>query len=254
MAFKPIELVQLIAVEDIQITVLRKRIKNLHLRVYPPSGDVRISAPLYMDNAKIQAFAVSQLSWIKQQQTRLHDRDTTAPQSKDYIDGEIHILWGQLYRLSIIETRKSPGFFIEDKTLVLQVPIGADRLQKQAIFEGSCCQILEQSIAPLITQWEAKLGVSVNRFTVRKMKTKWGSCTIQTRRIRFNLDLVHKSPDCLEYVVVHELVHLLEASHNHRFKSLMDHYMPQWRSHRDTLNASPIPASPIPASPIPDRN
>jgi predicted metal-dependent hydrolase len=249
MAFKPIELVQLITIEDIQITVLRKRIKNLHLRVYPPSGEVRISAPLYMDRAKIQAFAVAQLSWIKQQQTRLHDRNATAPQRKDYIDDEIHVLWGQPYRLSLIETRKSTGFFIENQTLVLQVPIGADRLQKQAIFEGSCGQVLAQAIAPLITQWEAKLGVSVNRFTVRKMKTKWGSCTIQTRQIRFNLDLVQKPPICLEYVVVHELVHLIEPSHNHRFKSLMDHYMPHWRSHRDTLNTSPIPSSPIP-----DRN
>jgi predicted metal-dependent hydrolase len=249
MAFKPIELVQSISVEDIQITVLRKRIKSLHLRVYPPSGEVRISAPLHMDSTKIQSFAVAQLSWIKQQQTRLLDRHATDPQSKDYMDGETHTLWGQPYHLSIIETRKSPGFFIENKTLFLQVPIRADRLQRQAIFEGSCCQILEQAIAPLITQWEAKLGVSVNRFTVRKMKTKWGSCTIQTRQIRFNLDLVQKPPICLEYVVVHELVHLIEPSHNHRFKSLMDHYMPHWRSHRDTLNTSPIPNSPIP-----DRN
>jgi predicted metal-dependent hydrolase len=245
MAFKPIELVQLITVEDIQITVLRKRIKNLNLRVHLPAGEVRISAPLYMDSAKIESFAIAQLSWIKQQQIRLRDRHETTSLSKNYVDGESHILWGQSYRLSLIETRKSPGLFIENKTLFLQVPIGADRLQKQAIFEGSCGQILAQAIAPLITQWEAKLGVSVNRFTVRKMKTKWGSCTIQTRRIRFNLDLVHKPPICLEYVVVHELVHLLEASHNHRFKSLMDHYMPQWRSHRDALNASPIPASPI---------
>jgi predicted metal-dependent hydrolase len=250
MAFKPIELVQLIDIEDVQITVLRKRIKSLNLRVYPPSGEVRISAPMYMDNAKIQAFAVAQLAWIKQQRIRILDRiETTSNSSKHYIDGEHHILWGQSYPLKIVESHKNIGLSIATNTLILQVPIGADRLQKQAIFNGSCHQLMEQSIAPLITQWETKLGVSVASVTIRKMKTKWGSCTIPTRRIRFNLDLIQKPPICLEYVVVHELVHLLEPSHNHRFKSLMDHYMPQWRSHRDTLNASPIPASPIP-----DRN
>jgi predicted metal-dependent hydrolase len=240
-------------IEDVQVTILRKRIKNLHLRIYPPSGEVRISAPLYMDSAKIQAFAVAQLSWIKQQQTRLRDRlETASQQTQDYIDDESHILWGKPYRLSVVETCKPPALFIETTTLILQVPIGADRLQKQAIFEGGCDQILQQAIAPLITKWEAKLGVSVASFTIRKMKTKWGSCTIQTRRIRFNLDLVRKPSICLEYVVVHELVHLLEASHNHRFKSLMDHYMPQWRSHRDVLNTSPIPGRPIPDRIEPD--
>jgi predicted metal-dependent hydrolase len=247
MGMQTIERTERITLGDIAVDVTRKNIKNVHLSVHPPAGTVRISAPLRMSIDSIRLFAIAKLSWIRKQQQRIQAQPRQSP--KDYIDRESHYLWGKRYLLSVIESNQPPRLDLQPNILVLQVRPGSDQAHKQAVMDAAHRQLLQQAIAPLITQWEAKLGVSVNRFTVRKMKTKWGSCTIQTRRIRFNLDLVHKSPDCLEYVVVHELVHLLEASHNHRFKSLMDHYMPHWRSHRDALNASPIPASSIP-----DRN
>ncbi len=239
MGTQTIERTERITLGDIAVDVTRKNIKNVHLSVHPPAGTVRISAPLRMSIDSIRLFAIAKLSWIRKQQQRIQTQPRQSP--KDYIDRESHYLWGKRYLLSVIETHYLQGLDIQPNRLILQVRPGSNQAQKQAVMDAALRQLLEQSIAPLITQWEAKLGVSVAHFTVRKMKTKWGSCTIPTRRIRFNLDLIQKTPICLEYVVVHELVHLLEPSHNHRFKSLMDQAMPQWRSHRDTLNASPIP-------------
>lgn len=238
MGTQPGEHQQIIDVNGIAIIITRKRIKNLHLRVYPP-GDVHISAPLCIDLDPICRFVTSNLSWIRQQQQRIQTQPRQSP--KDYIDRESHYLWGKRYLLRLVETNQPPKLDIQPDTLLLQIRPGSDQAHRQAIMDTAQRQLLQQAIGPLIAKWEAKLGVSVASFTVRKMKTKWGSCSPQSRRICFNLDLIQKPPICLEYVVVHELVHLLEPSHNHRFKALMDQFMPQWRSHRDALNASPIP-------------
>jgi predicted metal-dependent hydrolase len=240
MGVQTIKAIQQIILGDITIAITRKTIKNLHLRVRSPNGQVEISAPLRMSLDQIHRFALSKLSWIQQQQQRIQSQPDQTP--KTYIDRESHYLWGKRYLLSVIEANQPPRLDIQPNTLVLQVRPGSDQAHKQAVMDAAQRQLLHQAIAPLISQWEAKLGVSVASFTIRKMKTKWGSCSPQSRRIRFNLDLVQKPPICLEYVVVHELVHLLEPSHNHRFKSLMDQAMPQWRSYRDLLNASPTPA------------
>lgn len=230
---------QIIQLGDITVEVVKKDIKNVHLSVYPPAGTVRISAPLRMNTDAIRLFAISKLRWIKQQQRKLQAQDREV--RHEYLNRESHFLWGKRYLLDVVEKAAPPNLNHNHNQMTLQVRPGADVAKKQTIIEESYRQQLKTAIPPLISKWEKHMGVTVAGFTVRKMKTKWGSCSPDLRTIRFNLDLAKKPPIFLEYVVVHEMVHLLEPTHNSHFIALMDKFMPKWKFYREVLNRLPVP-------------
>lgn len=223
---------------DIAVEVVLKDIKNVHLSVHPPTGRVRISAPKRMSLDTIRAFAVSKLDWIKKQQARLQaqERETR----REFVDRESHYVWGRRYLLNVIEEERAPSVLLEHGHMLLSVRPGANKARKREVAENWYREELKKAIAPLLAKWEPLIGVGVVRFYAQRMKTKWGSCNPLARSIRLNTDLAKKPRECLEYVVVHEMVHLLEPTHNARFVALMDRFMPQWRFHRAQLNQLPV--------------
>ena len=227
-----------IDLDEIVISVVQKNIKNVHLSVYPPMGNVRISAPLRMNLDTIRVFAISKLDWIRHQQQKLRNQVRETP--REYIDQENHYLWGKCYLLNLIEIEAPARLELQHDHILLQVRPGATTDRKRTIVDEFYRSQIEVAIPPLIVKWEDLMGVSVASFSIRKMKTKWGSCTPALQTIRFNLELAKKPAECLEYVIVHEMVHLLEPSHNRRFVALMDSFMPQWRFYQSELNRLPI--------------
>lgn len=223
---------------EISVEVVKKDIKNIHLSVYPPAGRVRISAPLRMNIETIRVFAISKLDWIKRQQRKLQEQERETP--REYLDRESHYVWGKRYLLKVDESDKAPAVELEGARMLLHVHPGASHEKKQFIVEEWYREQIKQAVPPLIAKWEPIVGVKVKRFFVQRMKTKWGSCNHNSESIRLNTDLAKKPPECLEYIVVHEMVHLLESTHNHHFTTLMDRFMPKWRFCRAELNRLPV--------------
>ncbi len=226
--------IQTIEIGDLEIELERKQIKNLHLRVYPPVGKVKVSAPLRMSIDNIRRFVSSKREWIARQQQKI--RSQTREPQREFSDGESHYLWGKSYLLDVIEIDAPPKVNLQGDRLLLYIRPSTDLSKKRAAIGNFYRDRLELAIPPLIAKWEPIMGVRVTSFNIRKMKTKWGCCTPALGTVRFNLELAKKPIECLEYVVVHELVHLLEASHNKRFMALMDAFLPDWRSHQTELN------------------
>lgn len=222
----------------IAVDVVKKDIKNIHLSVYPPAGRVRISAPLRMDLDTIRVFAITKLGWIKSQQQKLREQERESP--REYLDRESHFVWGKRYLLAVVESDRPPQVQLKHSRLRLQVRPGSGEEKKQTIVEAWYREQLRQVIPSLIVKWEATLGVTVERFFVQRMKTRWGSCNSARRSIRLNSELAKKPRECLEYLVVHEMVHLLEPTHNNRFMALMDQFMPKWQFYREILNRLPV--------------
>jgi len=223
---------------EISVEVVKKDIKNIHLSVYPPTGTVRISAPLRMNLDTIRVFAISRLGWIKKQQQKLKKQEREAP--RNYLDRESHYLWGKRYLLKVVEEDAAPRVELKHKKIILQVRSETSRDKKKAILEEWYRERLKEAIPTLIAKWEKLMNVKVKRFFVRRMKTKWGSCNPSNKSIRLNTELAKKLPDCLEYIVVHEMAHLREPTHNSRFIALMDSVMPKWEFYREMLNRSPL--------------
>ena len=224
-------MVEQIDLGNLQIEVVRKKIKNLHLSVLPPLGRVRIAAPSHMNLDTIRVFVISRLAWIKVQQRE-------AP--REYVDRESHYVWGRRYLLKRVELEAAPAIELKHSKLVLQVRPGTDEVRSREILDAWYREQIRAAVPELIAKWEPVLGVRVGRVFVQRMKTRWGSCNPATGAIRLNTDLAKKPPECLEYIVVHEMTHLLEPSHNARFVSLMALFMPQWQHLRDELNALPV--------------
>lgn len=228
-----------IIVSDIVVDVVRKDIKNLHLAVYPPYGRVRVAVPLYVEDDAVRLAVISKLAWIKRQQKRFQAQDRQT--ERQYITGESHYFQGQRYLLHVDYRDASPSVRIRNKKILeLTVRPGSDVEQRGRILLGWYRRHLKAQSAPLIEKWQTIIGVEVNDWRIRQMKTKWGSCNIEDRRIWLNLELAKKPISCLEYIIVHELVHLLERHHNDRFIQLMDTFLPNWRSLRDELNREPL--------------
>lgn len=223
-----------ITLGEITVDVVQKEIKNLHLSVYPPTGKVRISAPLRMDIETIRIFAISKLGWIRQQQNKLCSQVRETP--REYLDRESHYVWGKRYLLKLIEKDAAPEVKLAHKEMLLQIRPDATEERKQEILDEWYREQIKTNVTLLIAKWEPNLSVVVKGFFVQQMKTRWGSCNPKTGTIRLNTELAKKPKECLEYIVVHEMIHLLEPTHNVRFKALLDHYMPQWPQFRDTLN------------------
>jgi predicted metal-dependent hydrolase len=231
-------MVEQMEIGDVAVDVLRKDIKNVHLSVHPPTGRVRISAPARMSLATIRVFAVTKLGWIKKHQRKVRDQERESP--RDYIERESHYVWGRRCLLIVQESKRVPSVELSPNRIVLSIRPTTDQVRKQAIMDEWYRRQVKEAAPPLIAKWEPLMGVKVERLFVQRMKTRWGGCKPATRTIRLNTDLAKKPPGCLEYLVVHEMAHLLEPTHNARFVALMDSFLPRWRSLRDELNRLPV--------------
>jgi len=223
---------------ELAVDVVLKDIKNVHLSVYPPTGRVRISAPRRMSLDTIRVFAISKLDWIKRQQTRLRQQERETP--RDYVDRESHYVWGKRYLLTVAERDEPPSIELKHSRMVLRVRPRTDEDRRAALVKEWYREQLKEAVPLLLARWQPLLRVRVERFFVQRMKTKWGSCNHEARTIRLNTELAKKPAECLEYIVLHELVHLLEPTHNARFVALMDRFMPMWQFHRQVLNRLPV--------------
>lgn len=223
---------------NITIDVVQKNIKNIHLSVYPPAGRVRISAPNRMNLATIRVFVISKLSWIKKQQTRLRNQEREA--QREFINRESHYFNGKRYLLKVTERDAAPKVVLKHSAIELYVRPETNAVKRKTIFNEWYRRKLKETVPSLIEKWKKKMNVQVKEFGIKKMKTKWGTCNRQAKRIWLNLELAKKPAECLEYIVVHEMVHLLERNHNDRFIALMTEFMPKWRFYKDELNRLPV--------------
>ncbi|MCP4702527.1 MAG: M48 family metallopeptidase [Gammaproteobacteria bacterium] len=230
--------VLIIKLHDLDVEIVQKDIKNVHLSVYPPNGRVKVSAPQSMAEETIRVFVISKLPWIKKQRQKFRAQERETP--REYLERESHYLWGKRYLLKVVHKNIPPAVQLQHSKIVLQLRPGADAAKKAAVLDAWYRKQLKREIAPLMEKWEKKLCVSAARVIVRKMKTKWGSCTPRSKIIRINLELAKKPAACLEYIVVHELTHLIEPAHNSRFTGLLDKHLPKWRFDREELNRLPV--------------
>ncbi len=228
-----------IDVNGLAVDVVRKDIKNLHLAVYPPNGRVRVAAPLRVNDEAVRLAVIAKLAWIKRQQGKFEEQERES--QREYVGGESHYFQGARYRLNVI-LQNAPGrVVVRNKRFIdLTVRPHSTPEQRERVMSAWYRAYLRQAVPPLIEKWAGIIGVQVSEWGVKQMKTKWGTCNIEARRVWLNLELAKKSARCLEYILVHEMVHLLERHHNERFLELMGKFMPQWRSLREELNRAPL--------------
>jgi predicted metal-dependent hydrolase len=227
-----------IEIGNIAAEVVKKDIKNIHLSVYPPAGRVRISAPMRMDLDTIRVFAISKLDWIKRKQRKMIEQERESP--REYLDRESHYVWGKRYLLQLVEKEGAPSVELRHSKMLLTIRPSAGEEKKEAVLDEWYRSQLRIAIPPLIAKWEPLMSVRVQNFFVQRMRTKWGSCNPRSASIRLNTDLAKKPKECLEYVIVHEMAHLLEPTHNSRFFALMNLFMPRWHHYREVLNRLPV--------------
>lgn len=227
-----------LTVRGINIDVVYKNIKNLHIGVYPPVGRVRVAAPERLDEEQIRLAVIQRLPWIRRQRRQLQEAARQSP--REMVNGESHYVWGRRHRLKIIERPGRAHVEVDGDRLLMYVPEATSTDVRIRLLQDWHRKQLRLAIPSLIARWEPIIGRSVPRWSIRRMKTKWGSCNRETGHIWFNLELAKKHPLCLEYIVVHEMTHLLERNHGERFAKLMDKFMPDWRSRRDQLNSAPL--------------
>ena len=223
----------------IPVEVIRKDIKNLHVGVYPPSGRVRVAAPLHLGDDAVRLAVITRLGWLRRQQAAFEQQ--VRQSQREFVTGESHYFEGRRYRLDILECLSRPIVRLQaNNKIVLRVRPGTDREGREAILHRWYRGQLRARLPALVAKWEPEIGVQVGEVRIRKMKTRWGSCNIPARRIWLNLELVKKPTACLEYILVHEMVHLIERRHNEQFWDLVNRHMPLWRLHRDDLNRGPL--------------
>lgn len=227
-----------LTVAGINVDVVYKNIKNMHISVYPPIGRVRVAAPDRIDEDAIRLAVVQRLPWIKKQREQLQAAERQS--EREMVTGESHYVWGQRLRLKLIDGDRRPNIDVVGSKLQLSVPAGMDDAHRRRFLESWYRNQIKAVLPTLIEKWEPVIGLKVNGWTVRRMKTKWGSCNPETAKIWFNIELAKKHPGCLEYIVVHEMTHLHERTHSDRFVELMDKYLPNWRATRDELNGAPL--------------
>jgi len=223
---------------ELDIAVSFKPVQNVHLSVHPPQGAVTLVLPEGTRLDVARAYAVTRLSWIRSQQAQLLAQPRETP--RQYITRESHYLWGQRYLLSVIEHDAAPEVKLDHRRITLRVRPGTDRSRREAIYQRWQRGLLHQAIPPLIAKWESRLEVKVQGYFLQRMKTKWGACNPRRAHLRFNTELIKKPRDLLEYVIVHEMLHLFEPTHNARFIALLDQHWPGWREARMELNALPL--------------
>jgi predicted metal-dependent hydrolase len=229
---------KVLRVSGIAVDVVLKEIKNVHLTVRPPTGRVRVAAPARMPLDTIRVFVISKLGWIRRQQERLRSQERES--QREYVDRESHYVWGKRYLLKVIEHDGPPSVALTNSRLQLRVRPGTSAARREALLDAWYRGQIRQAVAPLLAKWEPALSVKVRRVFIQRMRTKWGSCGQLSGGIRLNSELAKKPKGCLEYIVVHEMVHLLEPTHNDRFQALMEQAIPKWPFYRKQLNAMPV--------------
>lgn len=219
---------------DIAILVSRKDVKHVHLSVHPPSGRVTLVAPKGTRPEVARAYAVSKLGWIRDQQAQLRGQVRETP--RQFIERESHYLWGRRYLLAVKEEDAKPSVRLDHRRITLTVRPASTLAKRSEVMQEWHRSLLHEAVPALIQKWQVKLDVSVAGYFLQRMKTKWGGCNHRSRSIRLNTELVKKPKDLLEYVVVHEMVHLIEPKHSERFVALLDEHYPNWREARSELN------------------
>lgn len=233
-------MIETIQLGEITITVARKNIRNVHLSVHPPNGRVTLVAPTDTRPEVARAYAVSKLGWIRAQQAKMRAQARETP--REFIERESHSLWGRRYLLSVREEDGKPSIRLDHRRITLTVRPGTSTEKREAVVHDWHKSLLHASVRDLIRKWEPRLGVTVAAYFLQRMKTKWGSCNHRAGHIRLNTELVKKPKDLLEYVVVHEMIHLLEPTHSEEFLTLMNKHYPAWREARAELNDLPLSA------------
>lgn len=223
---------------DIEIELIQKNIKNVHLSIMPPYGRVRIAAPLHLSEDTIRLYAISKLGWIKSQQKKI--RGQARESKREFLNKETHYFQGRKYLLRIYHDNSQSRVVLRKSFIDLHVRPGTSREQCQIIMNAWYRNELKKIVPQIIQYWQPILGVKVNDYGIKKMRTKWGTCNIEEKRIWLNLELAKKPVECLEYIVVHEMIHLLERRHNERFLYYMNKYSPQWKGIRERLNSLPV--------------
>jgi predicted metal-dependent hydrolase len=223
---------------ELVVEVTRKAVKHVHLSVHPPDGRVTLVAPPEERLEVARAYVASRLGWIRSHQDKLRAQQRETP--REFIERESHDLWGRRYLLSVREEDSKPTVLVSHSVITLVVRPGSTSASREAVFGEWQRAQLREVVPPLISKWEAKFGVKAERFFIQRMKTKWGACNHEARTIRLNTELVRKPRDLLEYVIAHELAHLVEANHGPRFVKLLDDHLPSWREARAELNALPL--------------
>lgn len=221
-----------------RVQVEFKDIKNVHLSVHPPAGRISVSAPRRMTLETVRLFAISKLDWIRRQQKEIQAQEREP--EREYLDRESHFVWGRRCLLVVTERDEPTSVVLRQNKLHLGLRPGADTQKRRDIVEAWYREQVRQALPDLFAKWQPILGVQATGFYVQRMRTRWGSCNPTARTIRLNTDLAKKPRECLEYIVVHELVHLLEPTHNARFVALMNRFMPRWQDHRKALNRLPV--------------
>ena len=225
---------------EITINLTRKSVKNVHLSVHPPEGRVTLVAPTSTRTEVARAYAISKLGWIRMQQQAL--RDQARESQRLYVERESHRLWGRQHLLNVIEADAKPAVKLDHRRITLSVRPGSDAAKRAEVMHDWHKRLLHTLVPGMIARWEPRLGVKVAGYFLQRMKTKWGSCNHSAGNIRLNTELVKKPKDLVEYVVVHEMLHLLEPTHNDQFVALLTRHWPQWQESRAELNALPVAA------------
>lgn len=223
---------------ELSIEVTRKNVKNVHLSVHPPDGRVSLVAPTGTRLEVARAYAISKLPWIRQQQAKMADQLRETP--REYVKRETHYLWGRRYLLNIVIGEVTPHVTLDHKRITLHVKAGSKKEKREEVLYEWQKSLLHAFIREVVAKWERILDVRVNACFIQKMKTKWGSCNHRLGNIRLNTELVKKPKDLVEYVIVHEMAHLIEPTHNERFIALMNRFYPHWREARLELNELPL--------------
>ncbi len=227
-----------LTVAGIEVDVVYKDIKNLHIGVYPPTGRVRVAAPERLDNDQVRLAVVQRLAWIRRQREQLQTADRQS--LREMVTGESHYVWGSRHRLKVVERPGRAHAETDGDRLVLYLSSDTNSERRRELLDRWYREQLRGAIPKVLAKWEPKLGVTVPKWSIRRMKTKWGSCNRETGHIWFNVELAKKHPDCLEYILVHEMTHLNVRNHGPRFTELMDAFMPSWRARREQLNHAPL--------------
>ena len=223
---------------DICLDVIHKNIKNVHLSVHPPNGRVTISAPRQMDLETIRLFSISKLGWIRKQQAKFENQKREAP--REYVTRESHYYLGQRYLLKVVEHNAAPKVVLKHNSIELYIRKGATIAQREDLLQGWYRQQLRELIPQYVAKLEKKMNVNVSEIRIRSMKTKWGTCNHEAKRIWLNTELAKKPIESIEYVLVHEMVHLIERNHNETFIAYMDEFLPKWKHLREDLNRSAL--------------
>lgn len=223
---------------ELTIAVERKAVAHVHLSVYPPAGSVRLVAPAHLSDQALRAFAIRKLPWIRNQRAKLLAQERESP--RELVTRESHYVWGQRRLLRVIEHNAPPAIELSPRQLIMRVRPGTDAQARAALLAGWYREQIRQNCAPLLDRWQQLLNVTARHLYVQHMKTRWGSCTRASGAIRLNTELARKPLACLEYILVHELLHLLEPTHSRRFKDLLDRCMPDWQGRRELLNRLPV--------------